>query len=152
DFHRRQSTHGVGDYTANDHHQAGTIRLRWRNGDRRCDAADLVCSTAADQRLAGVERQAPRCWRREKALMAAAASLPLGTAATHAQRFEANPATREASWVKFTILTLALAFFILFLLLPLVTVFVQALRKGWDAYLAALIEPDVLSAIVLTLV
>ena len=47
--------------------------------------------------------------------------------------------------------TLALGFFALFLLLPLIAVFVEALRKGWAAYLAALVEPDAVSAIRLTL-
>ena len=39
----------------------------------------------------------------------------------------------------------------LFLVLPLVAVFVEALRKGVGAYLAALVEPDALAAIRLTL-
>jgi sulfate transport system permease protein len=34
---------------------------------------------------------------------------------------------------------------------PLVTVFYEALRKGWDVYLAAIVEADALSAIKLTL-
>ena len=46
---------------------------------------------------------------------------------------------------------LALAFLALFLLLPLAAVFTEALRKGWDAYLAGLAEPDAWSAIRLTL-
>jgi sulfate transport system permease protein len=46
---------------------------------------------------------------------------------------------------------LAFSFLFLFLLVPLVAVFAEALRKGWDAYLAAIIEPDALSAIKLTL-
>jgi sulfate transport system permease protein len=33
---------------------------------------------------------------------------------------------------------------------PLVAVFVEAFKKGWDAYVAAVIEPDALSAIKLT--
>jgi sulfate transport system permease protein len=45
----------------------------------------------------------------------------------------------------------ALAFIALFLVLPLVSVFVAALQKGWAAYGAALIDPDALSAIRLTL-
>ena len=49
------------------------------------------------------------------------------------------------------LIALALGFIALFLVLPLVTVFVEALRKGWDAYLAALVEPDALAAIRLTL-
>ena len=36
-------------------------------------------------------------------------------------------------------------------MLPLIVVFYEALRKGWDAYLAALVDPDALSAIRLTL-
>jgi sulfate/thiosulfate transport system permease protein len=69
----------------------------------------------------------------------------------HAARFEASPATREAPWVKWTILSLGLSFFALFLLLPLATVFTEALRKGFDVYLAALTEPDAVSALKLTL-
>jgi len=38
-----------------------------------------------------------------------------------------------------------------FLFLPLLAVFVEALRQGIGAYLAALVEPDALSAIKLTL-
>jgi sulfate/thiosulfate transport system permease protein len=66
-------------------------------------------------------------------------------------RFEASPATRDAGWIRAVILTLALGFFGLFLLLPLVAVFVEALRKGWGVYIAALVEPDAVSAIRLTL-
>lgn len=66
-------------------------------------------------------------------------------------RYQSNPATREAPWVRYTLLALGLSFFFLFLILPLLAVFTEALRKGWDAYLAALVEPDALSAIKLTL-
>ncbi|MBF6603172.1 MAG: sulfate ABC transporter permease subunit CysW [Sphingorhabdus sp.] len=45
----------------------------------------------------------------------------------------------------------ALAFLFIFLLLPLVTVFVEALSKGLDVYVTALREPDAVSAIKLTL-
>ena len=69
----------------------------------------------------------------------------------HATRFEASGATREAPWVKWTILVLALSFFALFLLLPLATVFAGALRKGVEVYVAALTEPDAVSALQLTL-
>ena len=70
---------------------------------------------------------------------------------THSQRFEASAATREPAWVKGVLIAVALSFFSLFLLLPLVTVFAEALRKGWAVYLAALVEPDALFAIYLTL-
>jgi sulfate transport system permease protein len=45
----------------------------------------------------------------------------------------------------------ALVFIALFLLLPLVAVFAQALAKGFATYGAALVEPDAISAIKLTL-
>lgn len=69
-----------------------------------------------------------------------------------ARRFETNSATREAPWVKWTILGLALGFFALFLLLPLIAVFAEALRKGWVTYLTSLSDADALSAIKLTLI
>jgi sulfate transport system permease protein len=60
-------------------------------------------------------------------------------------------ATVEPLWVRITLITLALSFSVLFLLLPLIAVFTEAFRKGWEAYLLAIIEPDALSAIRLTL-
>jgi sulfate transport system permease protein len=60
-------------------------------------------------------------------------------------------ATAEAPWVRVLLITLALAFMTLFLFVPLFTVFYEALKKGWDVYLAAIVEPDALSAIKLTL-
>lgn len=77
--------------------------------------------------------------------------------ATHSQqrygaaRFERKAATRDPSWVKALVLVLSLGFFLIFLLLPLIAVFVEALRKGWSVYLASLTEPDAVSAIKLTL-
>jgi sulfate transport system permease protein len=65
--------------------------------------------------------------------------------------YQANPATRESPWVRRLLLTLALTFFALFLLLPLVAVFTEALRKGWSAYFAALADEETFSAIKLTL-
>jgi len=56
----------------------------------------------------------------------------------------------EPAWVRYLLITVALGFLALFLLMPLAAVFVQALDKGWEAYLAALHEPDTLSAIWLT--
>ncbi len=66
-------------------------------------------------------------------------------------RYEFNPATRESPWVRRIILTLALSFFAVALLMPLFAVFTEALRKGWSTYLAALTEPEALSALKLTL-
>lgn len=45
----------------------------------------------------------------------------------------------------------ALSFLALFVVLPLVTIFVQALAKGWSTYWTAIREPDALAAIRLTL-
>ncbi|MDI4633558.1 sulfate ABC transporter permease subunit CysW [Pelomonas sp. V22] len=67
-------------------------------------------------------------------------------------RYQSNPATREQPWVRWTLLGLGLSFFALFLLLPLIAVFSEALRKGWDVYFAALVEADAVSAMKLTLI
>ncbi|MBB4844661.1 sulfate transport system permease protein [Paucibacter oligotrophus] len=77
----------------------------------------------------------------------------LGATQSAAQgRYQSNPATREAPWVRYTLLGLGLGFFALFLVLPLVAVFTEALRKGLDVYLASIIEADAVSAIKLTLI
>jgi sulfate transport system permease protein len=61
-------------------------------------------------------------------------------------------ATTEPRWVQWTLIAIAMAFMTLFLFVPLGTVFYEALKKGWDVYLAAVTEPDALSAIKLTLI
>lgn len=79
------------------------------------------------------------------------ANIPLSAINLVGTRFESRPATREAPWVKAIILTLALGFFAIFLLLPLTVVFVEALHKGWSIYWAAISEPEALHALRLTL-
>ena len=59
--------------------------------------------------------------------------------------------TTEPLWVRGLLIAAALAFMVLFLVLPLAAVFTEALRKGWSAYAEALREPDAWSAIRLTL-
>lgn len=66
-------------------------------------------------------------------------------------RFEVAVATRDSGVVKWTLLAVSLSFFLLFILLPLIAVFVEAFRKGWQVYLASLLEPDAMSAVRLTL-
>ena len=61
-------------------------------------------------------------------------------------------ATTEPAWVRWTLVGIALAFLSLFLFVPLIAVFHEALKKGWDVYLAAIVEPDALSAVKLTLI
>ncbi|QQB34867.1 sulfate ABC transporter permease subunit CysW [Achromobacter deleyi] len=57
----------------------------------------------------------------------------------------------EPRWVRGILLFLALGFLALFLLVPLAAVFYEAFRKGWALYLEAIVEPDALAAIRLTL-
>jgi sulfate/thiosulfate transport system permease protein len=57
----------------------------------------------------------------------------------------------ESRGVRVLLIAVAVAFFILFLLLPLVVVFAEALRHGLLAYWTALSEPDALAAMRLTL-
>jgi sulfate transport system permease protein len=85
--------------------------------------------------------------REERVMASFALSAPVS-----AHRYETNPATREAAWVRTTILAVSLAFVTLFLLLPLIAVFSEALRKGWLTYLTALSDSDALAAIRLTLI
>ena len=80
-----------------------------------------------------------------------AGATTLHWSADKALRYESRQATRESALVKWTIVGLALTFFAVFLLMPLLAVFVEALRKGWDTYLAALTDPEALAAIRLTL-
>ena len=61
-------------------------------------------------------------------------------------------ATAEPAWVRRTLIGLALAFLAFFLFVPLAAVFFEAFKKGWGVYLAAITEPDAVSAIWLTLI
>ncbi len=60
-------------------------------------------------------------------------------------------ATQEPNWVRWLLIALAFAFLTLFLFIPLISVFYEAFKKGADVYLAAITDPDALSAIKLTL-
>lgn len=62
-----------------------------------------------------------------------------------------RPALAESRWVRRLLIAGALVFLALFLLLPLLAVFVQAFQKGVAAYWEALVEPDAAAAIRLTL-
>jgi len=63
-----------------------------------------------------------------------------------------SDATHEPAWVRRLLIGVALAFLAVFLFVPLVAVFVEALKKGVAVYLAAISEPDAVSAIKLTLI
>ena len=60
-------------------------------------------------------------------------------------------ALKDATWVRVTLIALAIGFIILFLLTPLLLVLYQAFSKGYQAYCDALLQEDTLSAIKLTL-
>jgi sulfate transport system permease protein len=79
-----------------------------------------------------------------------AAAAPGGPAPALAPRLVANAVT-EPRWVRRLLIGLALAFMSLFLFVPLATVFFEAFKKGLGVYLAAITDPDALSAIQLTL-
>ncbi len=68
-----------------------------------------------------------------------------------AARRKSQRGTEESPLVKWGLIAIALAFSLVFLLLPLVNVFVQALAKGWGYYWKSLSEPDSWAAIRLTL-
>ena len=57
----------------------------------------------------------------------------------------------EPPLMRWTLIFLAVLFLVIFLVIPLIVVFTEAFRKGAEAYVAALTEPDALAAIKLTL-
>ncbi|MCW5828522.1 MAG: sulfate ABC transporter permease subunit CysW [Deltaproteobacteria bacterium] len=66
----------------------------------------------------------------------------------HVQR---RAVTTEPRWVRWLLTATAIGFLLTFLVLPLVSVFYEALAKGLETYVEAVREPDTLSAIRLTL-
>lgn len=59
--------------------------------------------------------------------------------------------TQEPQWVRYILIVVALTFLTLFLFVPLIFVFYEALKKGASVYFAAISDPDALAAIKLTL-
>ncbi|PJG51959.1 sulfate ABC transporter permease subunit CysW [Bradyrhizobium forestalis] len=78
-------------------------------------------------------------------------SLPASDAKAHAAAARDNLRT-EPRAVRIVIIALAVIFLTVFVVLPLVVVFAQALSRGILAYFAALAEPEALAAIKLTLI
>jgi sulfate transport system permease protein len=62
-----------------------------------------------------------------------------------------NRKIAETPFVRFGLTAVAVIFVLLFLVLPLLAVLAEALRRGWDAYINALLEPDAWAACKLTL-
>ncbi len=68
-----------------------------------------------------------------------------------AEKLQSRDATREPTWVRYTLIAIALIFFLSCLILPLILVFVEAFKQGIGVYAQALVHPDTLSAVKLTL-
>jgi sulfate transport system permease protein len=83
--------------------------------------------------------------------MAGAVSTLPTAVQTRGEPAYAPSAIAEPFWVRALLIGVALAFLTLFLFVPLIAVFTEALKKGWDAYAVSIMEPDALSAIKLTL-
>jgi sulfate transport system permease protein len=62
-----------------------------------------------------------------------------------------DAALHEPAWLRVLLIVLALLLMGALVLLPLLVVLVEALAQGWQAYVAAIDEPDTRSAIALTL-
>jgi len=62
-----------------------------------------------------------------------------------------NAAREDGRTVRRLLIGVALTFLTIFLFVPLAFVFVEALKKGLDVYVAAIVEPDAVAAIELTL-
>jgi sulfate transport system permease protein len=87
---------------------------------------------------------------------AAARTLEMSASASLALRApirrEAGHAGHEPVAIRLLLIFAALGFLTLFLFIPLAAVFVEALKKGWGACFAAIVEPDALASIRLTLI
>jgi len=77
-------------------------------------------------------------------------STPVGSAAVPAAAHTANPRADHPA-ARRAVIAVAALFLGLFIVLPLVNVFVQAFSKGFEAYLTAISQPDARAAIYLTL-
>jgi sulfate transport system permease protein len=77
--------------------------------------------------------------------------LPLAGQDDRPRARRGSDARADPAWLRWSIVGIAVAFLALFIVLPLITVFLQALSKGVAIYLAALTDPDSLNAIGLTL-
>src|SRR5919106_2671542 len=95
-----------------------------------CCSPSICCSAGRGPATADAEGQ----------LMLASAGL-----------YPTRAVTADRLGLRAVLIATALAFLCLFLLLPLLAVFVEALRQGFVSYLAGITEPDALAAIQLTL-
>lgn len=73
-------------------------------------------------------------------------------AGSYSSKVAQRRAISEPAWIRWLLIGGALTYLGLFLFVPLAAVFTEALRKGFEVYLAAFDEPDALSAIKLTFI
>ncbi|NMD71689.1 sulfate ABC transporter permease subunit CysW [Bacillus sp. DNRA2] len=78
-----------------------------------------------------------------------AGHVPMQHASTPLPSTEANTEPKLVRWL---LIFLAIGFLSLFLLLPLIAIFVKAFEKGIDVYIASITHPDALAAIKLTFI
>src|SRR5258708_13052190 len=62
-----------------------------------------------------------------------------------------KPGTADPPAVRIALITIALIFVALFIFIPVIAVFTEALQKGLGAYFAAIVDPEARPAIRLTL-
>ena len=142
DLHRRQQPLQDRDRAAADRHQAGGILLLRRDDDRRADADRIIPGPACDQ--PDPELEPAEIWR-----CLTKPSPPPALPGASAIRF--RPVTMERKRVRVALILVSLAFLGLFLVMPVVAVFVEAFRGGMPAFAEAIFEPDAAAAIRLTL-
>src|SRR5690349_7338505 len=76
--------------------------------------------------------------------MALAGHVPMQHAKTNVELNHSS--LKEPKVVRWLLTFIALAFLALFLVLPLITIFMTAFQKGWETYLAAITNSDALAA------
>jgi sulfate/thiosulfate transport system permease protein len=62
-----------------------------------------------------------------------------------------RPAQQEPAWIRWLLIGGAVVVLTLLLLAPLLAIFAEALRRGWEVYVSALSHPDAQAALRLTL-
>jgi sulfate transport system permease protein len=63
-----------------------------------------------------------------------------------------KPHLTESRAVRYTLIGIALLFLGLIVILPMISVIAESFRKGWEAYVSALTDPDAMAALRLTLI
>ncbi|MGG3451209.1 sulfate ABC transporter permease subunit CysW [Domibacillus aminovorans] len=70
----------------------------------------------------------------------------------HGSKNTGKRTAEEPLWIRVLLIALALGFLLIFLVLPLIAIFIKAFEQGASVYFASITDPDALSAIKLTLI